>query len=63
MRYAFPPEVDRVFLVEALCAAGEHFRTLAKESSDAQIHEEYYLKRARCLGLAVDLEVDLDADR
>ena len=63
MRYVFPPEVDRVFLVEALCAAGEHFRALAKESSDAQIHEEYYLKRARCLRLAVDLEVDLDADK
>jgi hypothetical protein len=63
MRYVFPLEVDRFFLVEALCAAGEHFRTLAKESSDAQIHEEYYIKRARCLRLVVDLELDLDADK
>jgi phage gp36-like protein len=62
MRYAFPPEVDRAFLVEALCAAGEYFRTLAEGSADAQIHEEYEIKLARCLRLVVDLEVDLDAD-
>jgi len=58
MRYAFPPGVDRAFLVEALCAAGEHFRTLAQQSDDAQLHEDYYLKRARCLSLVVDLEVE-----
>ena len=58
MRYAFPPEVDRAFLVEALCAAGEHFRTLAKESSDARIHEDYELKRIQCLHLVVDLDAD-----
>jgi hypothetical protein len=62
MRYAFPPEIDRAFVVEALCAAGEHFRTLAKEASDPEAHEEYYLKRARCLRLVVDLEVNVDAD-
>jgi hypothetical protein len=63
MRYSFPPELDRAFLVEALCAAGERFRALAKEASDAQIHEEYDIKRVRCLRLAVDLEMDLDTDK
>jgi hypothetical protein len=61
MRYVLPPEVDRAFLVEALCAAGSYFSTLAGESVDAQIHEEYDIKRFRCLRMAVDLEVDLDA--
>ena len=63
MRHMFPPEVDRFFLVEALCAAGEHFRTLAMESCDAQLQEEYCIKRARCLRLIVDLEVDFDAHK
>jgi hypothetical protein len=63
MRYVFLPEIDRAFLVEALCAAGNYYRTLAEESVDAQIHEEYDIKRARCLRLALDLEVDLDADK
>jgi hypothetical protein len=63
MRHVFPPEVDRAFLVEALCAAGEYFRALAKEASDAEIHEEYYTKRARCLRLVVDLKVDLNAHK
>jgi len=58
----FPPEVDRAFVVEALCAAGSYFSTLARQSADAQIREEYDIKRGRCLRLAVDLEVDLDAD-
>jgi hypothetical protein len=56
----FPPEVDRAFVVEALCTAGDHFGTLAQQSADAQIREEYDIKRARCLRLAFDLEGDLD---
>jgi len=63
MRYIFPPEVDRAFLVEALCAAGQQFRTLAMESSDAQVHEDYDLKLTRCLRLVVDLEGDRAADK
>jgi hypothetical protein len=58
MGYPIPSEVDRVFLVEALCAAGEQFLTLAKQSSDAQIHEDYELKRDRCLRLVLDLDAD-----
>ena len=57
MGYAFPSE-DRAFLVGALCAAGEQFLMLAKESSDAQIHEDYELKRDRCLRLVVNLDAE-----
>jgi len=62
MRYEYPLELDRLFLAEALCAAGEHFGRLAQQSGDAQIHEEYDTKRTQCLRLVVDLGVDLDAD-
>ncbi len=35
MRYVFPSEVDRAFLVEALCAAGTYFSSLAEELADS----------------------------
>jgi hypothetical protein len=53
--HALPLQVDRAFLVEALYAACDYFGRLAEESSDAQIREEYDIKRARCVRLVVNL--------
>ena len=62
MRHTLPLEVDRAFLVEALYAACDYFGGLAQQSGDAQIREEYDIKRARCVRLVVNLDVDLAAE-
>jgi hypothetical protein len=57
MRYTFPPNVDRTFVVEALRAAADRFEYLAREAEERS-SEHYDIKRSECLRLAGDLEVD-----